>query len=85
MKLAELERNQTAYISELPGNAQLATKLLEQGFAIGTEVSLANIAPFGGPLAVRLHNTKISIQNNIATQIKVDLTFNECIIYTTLQ
>ena len=49
----------------------MATQLLEQGFAVGTKVSVANIAPFGGPLAVRLHNTKISIGKGIATQIIV--------------
>mgnify|MGYP003637838681 FL=1 len=71
LTLAEIGLNKTAYIHALPDNTQMATQLLEQGFAVGTKVSVANIAPFGGPLAIRLHNTKISIGKGIATQIIV--------------
>jgi len=34
-------------------------------------VALAHKAPFNGPVAYRLHNTKISIQRSVAQQIQV--------------
>ncbi len=73
MTLADLARNQKAHISLLPNDIELAARLLEQGFALRTEISLAHKAPWNGPLAFRLHNTKVTIQPQVAEQIKVIL------------
>ncbi len=72
MTLVDLPKNQMFKISALPLDEMLAVQLLEQGFSLRTEVALAHKAPFNGPLAFRLHNTKISIQRSIAEQIEVD-------------
>lgn len=73
MTLADLARNQKAHISVLPNDSDLAARLLEQGFALRTEISLAHKAPWNGPLAFRLHNTKVTIQPKVAEQITVIL------------
>mgnify|MGYP000179794875 CR=1 FL=1 len=73
MTLADLAVNQKAHISVLPSDIDLAARLLEQGFALRTEISLAHKAPWNGPLAFRLHNTKVTIQPKIAEQIQVIL------------
>ncbi len=72
MTLADLDKNKQAKISALPTDEALAAQLLEQGFSLRTSVSLAHKAPFNGPMAFRLHNTKISMQRAIAEQISVD-------------
>jgi len=72
MTLVDLPKNQMFKISALPLDEMLAAQLLEQGFSLRTEVALAHKAPFNGPLAFRLHNTKISIQRSVAQQIEVD-------------
>lgn len=72
MTLADLAKNKQAKITALPSDNILAAQLLEQGFSLRTSVSLAHKAPFNGPLAFRLHNTKISIQRSVAEQISVD-------------
>lgn len=72
MTLADITLNKPVKISTLPENDLLAAQLLEQGFTPYTEISLAHKAPFNGPLAFRLHNTKISIQRAVAAMIKVD-------------
>jgi len=72
MTLADLDKNKQAKISALPNDEVLAAQLLEQGFSLRTSVSLAHKAPFNGPMAFRLHNTKISMQRAIAEQISVD-------------
>lgn len=72
MTLVDLPKNTRVKITALPDDEAIAAQLLEQGFALRTEVSLAHKAPFNGPLAFRLHNTKISLQRDIAAQIKVD-------------
>ncbi|MGL1959033.1 MAG: ferrous iron transport protein A [Colwellia sp.] len=71
MTLVDLPKNKVFKISALPLDARIATQLLEQGFSLRTEVALAHKAPFNGPIAFRLHNTKISIQRSIAEQIQV--------------
>ncbi len=71
MTLADLSKNKVAKISVLPLDETLTAQLLEQGFSLRTEISLAHKAPFNGPLAFKLHNTKISIQRSIAEQIQV--------------
>lgn len=71
MTLADLPLNKPAKISALPKDDIIAAQLLEQGFSLRTHVSLAHKAPFNGPMAFRLHNTKISIQRDIAAQISV--------------
>lgn len=71
MTLVDVAKNQVVKISALPLDETLSAQLLEQGFGLRTEVALAHKAPFNGPLAYRLHNTKISIQRAIAEQIQV--------------
>ena len=71
MTLVDVAKNQVVKISGLPLDEILSAQLLEQGFSLRTEVALAHKAPFNGPIAFRLHNTKISIQRSIAEQIQV--------------
>ena len=55
MTLSQLMRTQRAVIRSLPENFDLTSQLIEQGFALKTEISLAHKAPFNGPLAFHLH------------------------------
>ncbi|GAA6172192.1 hypothetical protein NBRC116592_18620 [Colwellia sp. KU-HH00111] len=71
MTLVDVAKNQVVKICALPKDEALSAQLLEQGFSLRTEVALAHKAPFNGPLAYKLHNTKISIQRAIAEQIQV--------------
>ena len=73
MTLAELPLNKPFKISALPKDETIAAQLIEQGFTLRSHVSLAHKAPFNGPLAFRLHNTKICIQRAVAEQIGVSL------------
>ena len=51
MTLSELTVNQSARISYLPTDFDLSAQLIEQGFALKSEISLAHKAPFNGPIA----------------------------------
>ncbi|MCO4798925.1 MAG: ferrous iron transport protein A [Colwelliaceae bacterium] len=73
MTLSQLKRTQSAIIRRLPDNFDLTAKLIEQGFALKTEISLAHKAPFNGPLAFNLHGTKICIAPSVAQQIGVEI------------
>jgi ferrous iron transport protein A len=69
MTLLELPKGKTFKISSLPSNKAISEQLIEQGFTLQTKISLVHKAPFNGPVAFRLHNTKISLQRSIAKQI----------------
>jgi len=71
MTLSDLTQNQKVKIISLPSDIDLATQLLEQGFVPNSIVSLAHKAPWNGPLAIRVQNTKISLGHNVAKQIEV--------------
>lgn len=73
MTLSELQHSQKARICSLPANFDLASKLMEQGFALKTELYLAHKAPFNGPLAFNIHGTKICLTTEIAKQIGVEV------------
>lgn len=73
MTLSQLKRTQSAIIRRLPDNFDLTAKLIEQGFALKTEISLAHKAPFNGPLAFNIHGTKICIAPSVAQQIGVEI------------
>ncbi|KGJ89542.1 hypothetical protein A9Q98_11175 [Thalassotalea sp. 42_200_T64] len=73
MTLVELKQSQRAKISYLPDNFDLTAQLMEQGFALKTEICMAQKAPFNGPIAFHLHGTKISLATNIANQIGIEL------------
>jgi len=73
MNLTELTINQVGYISVLPDDLELTRLLMEQGFNLHTKIVLSNRGPFGGPLAFKLHNTKLVLTKKIAKQIRVVL------------
>jgi len=73
MTLSELTVGQQARISFLPTNFALSAQLIEQGFALQSEISLAHKAPFNGPLAFHLHGTKMCLPVVIAKQINIEL------------
>lgn len=73
MTLMQLQTAQKARISALPLNIELSAKLIEQGFSLSSEISLAHKAPFKGPLAFYLHGTKICLPSEIAQQVGVEV------------
>lgn len=73
MTLVDLSKDQKAKIVSLPKNDAVAAQLLEQGFYPSCEVALAHKALFSGPMAFRLHNTKIMLQQHLAKQVIVSI------------
>ena len=73
MTLSQLTRTQRAVIRRLPNNFDLTSKLIAQGFALKSEISLAHKAPFNGLLAFHLHGTKICLAPSVAQQIGIEI------------
>lgn len=73
MTLSQLTRSQRAVIRTLPESFDLTARLMEQGFALKAEISLAHKAPFNGPIAFNLHGTKICLSPSVAQQIGIEI------------
>ena len=73
MLAEKLTSTQRAVIRRLPDNFDLTSKLIEQGFALKTEISLAHKVPFNGLLAFHLHGTKICLAPSVAQQIGIEI------------
>lgn len=73
MILSELKNKQRAIIKVLPENEVLAIQLMEQGILPELEVCVLHRGLWGGPIAIKLNNTKIALGLNIAEQIDVEL------------
>ncbi|WP_206486289.1 FeoA family protein [Thalassotalea sp. G2M2-11] len=73
MTLHQLAKAQRAKINYLPDSLELSTKLIEQGFFLSSEVTLAHKAPFNGPLAFYLHGTKVCVPSDVAKQVGVQI------------
>lgn len=73
MTLTKLRKNQKAQIKSLPKDFFISARLMEQGFFLNTEISLAHKSLFSGPLAFYIHGTKVSLQQSLAAQIEVEV------------
>jgi len=73
MTLTQLKVAQQGRIKSLPIDTELRAKLIEQGFALSSEIAFAHQAPFNGPMAFYLHGTKMCLSKSIAEKIGVEL------------
>ncbi len=72
--LTTLKPGQSAVITRLPADEQLATRLREMGVLRGTEITFVRSAPLGDPMEFRLRGFELSIRRADAAQVQVDET-----------
>lgn len=69
--LDRLEIGRTARIAGLTVDGNRATQLMEMGMTPGTEVVVARVAPFGGPIDVLVRGYHLSLRKCEAGRITV--------------
>ena len=70
--LATLKPGQSAVITRLPADEQLATRLREMGVLRGTEITFVRSAPLGDPMEFRLRGFELSIRRADAAQVLIN-------------
>lgn len=70
--LNSIKNGTTVYVKNIKASA-LKVKLLEMGFSEGKEVRVLYRAPFGDPMAVDIGGYTLSLRNDEAEQIEVEL------------
>jgi Fe2+ transport system protein FeoA len=62
MRLSKLTVGAKGIIRAIEGVSPTTLRLMEMGFTTGSAVELVRRAPFGDPIEVRIHNTRICLR-----------------------
>ncbi len=75
MNLTNIKKGETAVIKEIKPDCDpvIKQRLLDLGFVPGAEITPQLISPFNDPIAYTIHQTLISLRQQDAKQIRVDL------------
>ncbi len=69
--LDQLHPGQRGRISSLAGNDALVQRLMEMGLFDGEEIEVIALAPLGGPLEIRLGDSRLSLHRGEAARVQV--------------
>lgn len=71
-RLSDLKPGQSAVVTGLPADENLAIRLREMGLLKGTGITFIRSAPMGDPMEFRLRGFELSIRRSDAAQVMVD-------------
>lgn len=69
--LDTLDVGQDAEVQAVQGPGEIAVRLLEMGFVVGTRVRLVKVAPLGDPLELRIRGYHLSLRRAEAAHVRV--------------
>ena len=72
MTLADLGPGISARVTGVEGGLPVVRRLMEMGLVRGAHVSVRQIAPFGGPMQLRVGEYTLSIRKAEARRFAVD-------------
>ena len=70
MKLSEFEKGRSGIVLEFESR-ELEVLLLKHGLVAGDTIVVTDVAPMGGPIAVRVESHKIALRRRDAQMIVV--------------
>lgn len=76
MGMRQLQVNQRARIRSVNAEGELGRRIRDMGLAPDTEIQVVGRAPLRDPVAVRLRDFTLTLRNNEADCITVDLLEN---------
>ncbi|MEF2145323.1 MAG: FeoA family protein [Desulfovibrionaceae bacterium] len=71
--LRKLKVDQTAVIHSVEAHGDLGRRIREMGLIPGTEIAVTGRAPLRDPVALRLNGFTLSLRNNEADHIQVEV------------
>jgi ferrous iron transport protein A len=76
--LGILKKGESAVILGLAPTCrqEVRQRLLDLGFVRGSEISIQNVSPLGNPIAYNIHDTLISLRNEDAVNILIEILVN---------
>ena len=71
--LRYMKKNQSGVIKAIKVNGELGRRLREMGLTPGTKISVCGRAPLKDPVAIRVLNSILTLRNNEAEYIHVEV------------
>jgi len=71
--LRKMKKNQSGTIKAVSVSGELGRRLREMGLTPGTEISVCGRAPLKDPVAIRVLNSILTLRNNEAEHIHVQI------------
>lgn len=73
VNLREMHRNQTGMIRSVRATGELGRRIRDMGLVPNTEVRVVGRAPLKDPVALRIMDFTITLRNNEADHISVEI------------
>jgi len=73
MRLSELQPGEAGRILSVTAETELRLRLLEMGLVPGTRVAVRSVAPMGDPMEIWLRGYALTLRQEDAVCVKVDL------------
>jgi ferrous iron transport protein A len=74
INLRKMAINQTGVIAAVKVGGELGRRIREMGLVPGTEITIKQRAPLNDPVALRVMGGTLTLRNNEADFIEVDIT-----------
>jgi ferrous iron transport protein A len=73
LNLRRMKENQNGVIAAVKANGELGRRIRDMGLVPGTEIAVCGRAPLYDPVALRLLGFSLTLRNNEADFIEVDV------------
>ena len=72
--MRQMKRNQSGIIKKIKANGELGRRIRDMGLVPGAEIQIQGRAPLYDPVALRVMGFTLSLRNNEADFIEVEIT-----------
>ncbi len=69
--LAGLEKGRTGFVKNVRGHGAVSRRLMEMGIVPGVRVRVIKMAPFGGPIELRVRGYNLALRRSEAETVEV--------------
>ena len=73
INLREMKVNQTGTITAVKANGEMGRRIRDMGLVPGTDITVKGRAPLNDPVAIRIMGFTLTLRNNEADHIIVDV------------
>jgi ferrous iron transport protein A len=73
LNLRQLKKNQTGTISSIKARGEMGRRIRDMGLVPGTRITVQRRAPLYDPVALRLIGFTLTLRNNEADHIEVEV------------
>lgn len=75
--LRNMQKNQTGTITAVKVGGELGRRVRDMGLVPGTRITIMGHAPLYDPVAIRIMGGTLTLRNNEADHIEVEITYPE--------